>query len=266
MFRFFRTLRYRFLAQNRVTRYLLYALGEIVLVVIGILLALQINSWSQDRQNRVEEQKYLLRLKQDFETDLKSIQDVRRNYERRLILALEVLDSLGPNNGGVIRDWSFFEEVVKNIAESGGVVRNNMGADLFRILVTNRLAPAKITFDELLSTGKISLIRDDSLRIQLQYHYPRLENTLAFQEAIIFDVQRTYRQAMFANQISTLNQKVFREIAPTMTDRGQLIIAIENYLRISAEFLRAIFYNPDSHYNNTLKMLERVELQIKGPK
>ena len=40
MIRFFRTLRQRLLAENRVSRYLLYAIGEIVLVVIGILIAL----------------------------------------------------------------------------------------------------------------------------------------------------------------------------------------------------------------------------------
>ena len=46
MIRFFRVLRQRLLAENRVSRYLLYALGEIALVMVGILLALQVNNWN----------------------------------------------------------------------------------------------------------------------------------------------------------------------------------------------------------------------------
>lgn len=49
---FFRKLRQRFLVKNQVTRYLAYAIGEIVLVVIGILIALQVNNWNEARKSR----------------------------------------------------------------------------------------------------------------------------------------------------------------------------------------------------------------------
>ena len=47
---------------NNVSRYVLYALGEIVLVVIGILIALQINNWNEDRKAAKQENLYLKRL------------------------------------------------------------------------------------------------------------------------------------------------------------------------------------------------------------
>ena len=53
MILFFRKLRRRFLAQSQVTRYLAYAVGEIVLVMVGILLALQVNNWNEDRQKHI---------------------------------------------------------------------------------------------------------------------------------------------------------------------------------------------------------------------
>lgn len=53
MILFFRKLRQRFLAQSQVTRYLAYAIGEIVLVVVGILIALQVNNWNEDRQKQI---------------------------------------------------------------------------------------------------------------------------------------------------------------------------------------------------------------------
>lgn len=54
MIRFFRTLRQRLLAENRLSKYLLYAVGEIVLVVIGILIALQFNNWNEHKRRTRE--------------------------------------------------------------------------------------------------------------------------------------------------------------------------------------------------------------------
>ena len=67
MLRFFRQIRQRLLTQNKFSKYLLYAVGEILLVVIGILIALQIDSWNEDRKDRNLYLNYLVRLKSDFE-------------------------------------------------------------------------------------------------------------------------------------------------------------------------------------------------------
>ncbi len=50
MFHFFRRIRKRLAAQNKPVKYMRYAIGEIVLVVIGILIALQINNWNAERK------------------------------------------------------------------------------------------------------------------------------------------------------------------------------------------------------------------------
>ncbi|NER10015.1 hypothetical protein SAMN06265375_101457 [Muriicola jejuensis] len=55
MFRFFKELRNKLLAENRFRKYMLYATGEILLVVIGILIALQVNNWNEDRLKREDE-------------------------------------------------------------------------------------------------------------------------------------------------------------------------------------------------------------------
>jgi len=59
MLRFFSKIRYQLAAENRVAKYLRYAIGEIVLVVLGIVIALQINNWNADRKIRAEEQNLL---------------------------------------------------------------------------------------------------------------------------------------------------------------------------------------------------------------
>lgn len=70
MIGFFRSLRRNLLGKNRITRYLLYALGEIVLVVIGILIALQINNWNQRQSDLEQERETVRSLKLEFEKNL----------------------------------------------------------------------------------------------------------------------------------------------------------------------------------------------------
>jgi sensor domain CHASE-containing protein len=96
LFRFFRSLRQKLLAENRVGRYLAYALGEILLVVIGILIALQVNTWNEDRVQRSREVKYLKNIRLDLEKDLASL-----DYQIANRTGIpERYGSLQPDHGG----------------------------------------------------------------------------------------------------------------------------------------------------------------------
>jgi hypothetical protein len=59
MIKFFRKIRQKMLTENKFSNYLLYAFGEILLVVIGILIALQINNWNEINKNKSTESEYL---------------------------------------------------------------------------------------------------------------------------------------------------------------------------------------------------------------
>ena len=54
MIKFFRHIRQSMINQNKTKKYLLYAIGEIILVVIGILIAIQINKWNENRKQKAE--------------------------------------------------------------------------------------------------------------------------------------------------------------------------------------------------------------------
>ncbi len=66
MINFFRKIRQRLLTENRFSKYMLYAIGEIALVMMGILLALQVNNWNEQRKDRAAEQKLLIDLQEDL--------------------------------------------------------------------------------------------------------------------------------------------------------------------------------------------------------
>lgn len=71
MIRFFRQIRQNLIAQGRIARYLTYALGEILLVVIGILIALQLNNWNSEQKAAKEELKILQEMHHNLVNDLK---------------------------------------------------------------------------------------------------------------------------------------------------------------------------------------------------
>ena len=71
MFHFFRKMRRVLVPEGRLGRYFFYAIGEIVLVVIGILIALQINNWNQQRKDKIEEGNILVNLHSEFSENKK---------------------------------------------------------------------------------------------------------------------------------------------------------------------------------------------------
>ena len=69
MIKFFRKIRRNLLSDGKTGKYLKYALGEIILVVIGILIALQINNWNDDRKNQLFEQEILTLINENLKND-----------------------------------------------------------------------------------------------------------------------------------------------------------------------------------------------------
>ena len=75
MIKFFRKIRQNLLMENKTGKYFKYAIGEIILVVIGILIALSINNANENRKERVQETILLKQLKIDFNSNLAEIDD-----------------------------------------------------------------------------------------------------------------------------------------------------------------------------------------------
>jgi len=73
MIKFFRKIRYDLMDKNKTGKYFKYAIGEIILVVIGILIALQINNWNENRKNHKKLTRYLYGTLGNFKSDLEGV-------------------------------------------------------------------------------------------------------------------------------------------------------------------------------------------------
>ncbi|TDQ17017.1 hypothetical protein DFQ04_1665 [Algoriphagus boseongensis] len=143
MISFFRKIREKLLSQNRITRYLVYAVGEIFLVVIGILIALQVNTWNENRLNRKLEIKYLKGLQRDLDRDIKGL-DYMTSYRKDVInSSLKVMKMEAPSS---------LDELIE------------VNKDFIVIHFWNEFTPNNNTFQELTSSGNLSLIKSDSIK------------------------------------------------------------------------------------------------------
>jgi hypothetical protein len=155
MIKFFRKIRQKLLTENKFSKYLLYAIGEIVLVVIGILIALQINNANENRKSAKQENLYLNRLlsenKDDINTFRSNISDLNKGIEtiEKLSLAL---------NSNSTTD----QELIKAANDFFGY------GSIYPIF-----SSSTSTFDDLSSTGNLKDIRNSKLRDELVKHYAK---------------------------------------------------------------------------------------------
>jgi len=97
MIKFFRHIRRKLLEEGKLGKYLKYAIGEIVLVVIGILIALQINNWNIKKTEQTKIKEYAQSLIQDLEEDI-SMSNMRLLQTIRIANRIDSLSHLSKNN------------------------------------------------------------------------------------------------------------------------------------------------------------------------
>lgn len=158
MIKFFRQIRQQLLSQNKLSKYLLYAIGEIILVVIGILLALQINNWNENRKN--EEQGIIQKkaLKTELEKDLETLKSDLAYVKKELKINESYAERLSSKSSNL-------DSLVK-------IVRYEYDGTYNRLNELN-----KTTFNSLESTSKLGILGED-LAKHIQNYYNTRDNDI----------------------------------------------------------------------------------------
>lgn len=98
MIQFFRKIRFNLMEKNKTGKYLKYAIGEIVLVVLGILIALQINNWNELNKERASEKIILNEIRDNLKFDLKDFESNIANLQNKAISSKSILKILESNS------------------------------------------------------------------------------------------------------------------------------------------------------------------------
>jgi hypothetical protein len=156
MIKFFRKIRQNLLMENKTGKYFKYAIGEIVLVVIGILIALSINNWNENRKNRIAEADYYCRILDDFKLNEKLINETTILTTNKIKLCKELILDLNK-------------------------IPNDRSKILNKFVVALRqdvFVPSNIAFEDITSSGQLKLLTDLKLKNRLIQHSTFLNNIL----------------------------------------------------------------------------------------
>lgn len=148
MIKFFRKIRQGLLSKNKFSKYLLYAIGEIVLVVIGILIALTINNSNQNLIIKEKEQTYLKGLKNEFQISKIKLNKLIEVNRHNLNSAKQILEFIANKNE--IPTEKHFSELLYNT---------------FSLNIS--FNPNNSILNEMINSGSLKDISNTDLRIQL---------------------------------------------------------------------------------------------------
>jgi hypothetical protein len=144
MIKFFRKIRQQLLTENKFSKYLLYAVGEIILVVIGILIALSINNWNEQRKIENQGKEYIGEIYGDLKNEISNLKDIVSGLQKQFQATENALKIFESHNH-LIRDSLEFT--------------NNLWA-AEKIFITQR---DQNTFDKLRTSGLSGIIKNDSI-------------------------------------------------------------------------------------------------------
>ncbi|NRD21224.1 hypothetical protein HNV08_14290 [Winogradskyella eckloniae] len=163
MIKFFRKIRQKLLTENKLSKYLVYAIGEVILVVIGILIALQLNNHNDTKKNKGYEKDYLDRIQLDIKQDIAELEQLFKGDT----IQLDAYTYLGR----YLLSDSKVTDSISLVTKSSKV----FGIHWFE--------GKNIVFDDMKSSGKTGLITSGSLRNSIQYYY-RLFDEVIKEESV----------------------------------------------------------------------------------
>ena len=142
-----RKIRKSLIDSSSTQKYLLYAIGEIALVVIGILIALQINNWNEERKRKHQEKKILIEILSDLDHDHLEISSDRNAHRQRIKIVEQLIQDLISGN-----------------------THDSIAQQIFRSSIDNQFYSKSSGFENLKSVG-LDIIQNDTIRREITNLY-----------------------------------------------------------------------------------------------
>lgn len=218
--------------------YLLYAIGEIILVVVGILIALGIDTTYNHYQLRSREKEQLTNIKRDLQLDLINIEENLTSRMKKIKGGKKLLS---------LADGEPIEDM------------NELNDALFYIISETIYQPNNITVSELINSGELNLIRDDSIKnliLNLQFQYNNHEDALEHER---FDYREFISKPFFENMRFSLLAPKFAGTAVTDNySQEEIATLLSNKSFINGCQLSVVIN--ESYFTNLLKQIQQTSI------
>ena len=155
MIKFFRKIRQEMISQNKFSKYILYALGEILLVMIGILLALSVNNWNENRKEKELEQNYYCLLLDDIKQDKQQVETLKLLVRERITSSNKAISEIQKENSDATEVGINFRLAIR------------MGKRTFK--------PNDASFQDIKSSGNLGIIKDKYILQQLNRYFRNMD-------------------------------------------------------------------------------------------
>jgi len=238
MIKLFRNTRQKMIKENKVSKYLLYAIGEIILVVIGILIALAINNGNEDRKSRKQEVNYLKNLKSDIELELKSNDSIITYRKAAAQAAAHLLD---------------FKTL--EIASDMMELEMNINQVFARVI----FIPTNNTYKELLSSGNLNYITNESIKNQL-LELDKMYVSINNREHHMYREYEEYLYNVTINNVQIFNSLDVQKTAAT----GKLTFAHPSQIEVDKVIPEHNELLKKTKFRNGLKLSASNNIGIRG--
>ena len=220
MIKFFIKTRQNLLSEGKIGKYFKYAIGEIILVVIGILIALQINNWNEAQKMNQWEHRFLTDLKSELKTNLDQLEEINNRH----LLVGKTCDEL------------------KSVIPTATIKDRTKIDSLYTLtLFQSTFFPTTGVYDSGLSAGKIENIRNDKLKYEIMNLYNHYYKRLVYNGEVLDGV---------IGQIDLHRDEYF--------DRTNMKVKSWDYIK-SLEFLLKIDYLKGRNIEYTFLTNENVK-------
>jgi Family of unknown function (DUF6090) len=141
-------------ASTKASKYLLYAFGEIILVVIGILIALSINNWNSQNKAKKTETEYYCRIIEDFDIDLENINQRYSKAEEQIEIGKSLIIDL--------------HSMTKD--------KNYLMNTYLKVIRGDEFFPSRAAYDDIKSSGNLNLLSNIKVKNNIIRYYSELDN------------------------------------------------------------------------------------------
>ena len=244
----------KLLQTNQFTKYMAYAIGEIILVVIGILIALQINNWNQDKVDQGAVKGYLTSISRNIQSDLGKVEALR---DRRQLLSSRipyVAEIAFYNAHYSINDIKFISETFSWIID------------------LDYLVPDLSGYDSLKNSGYLSKLQGKDLELLL-YRYYNLVEEISIKETDYNDILRNahkefmgvgFEDMAYFNNVEYIQPKQINSLQDSLSKivRHQTTMQVYSQSNRKSPALVIMYDNLAIIGNQLVRMIEKAQFAL----